>query len=65
MTKKQAAILDEYVKRVEELGSYGDNESAHASADALLLEAVRKLGFGQLADAWDGVKQDVGGFWYA
>jgi hypothetical protein len=49
---------------LSELSGYGDSESVHNLADNLLLEALKELGFGQIADTWDGVKEDVG-FWYA
>jgi hypothetical protein len=65
MTKKQTLIGQKYVEELLKLSDYGDNEYVHGRADTLLLEALRELGFGQVADAWEDVKHDVGGFWYA
>ncbi|MNM65794.1 hypothetical protein D3C81_772560 [compost metagenome] len=63
MTKKQAAIMEQYVTQMLELVDNGDNEMTHSNADDLLLDALRDLGFGQIADAWDEVAKM--GFWYA
>jgi hypothetical protein len=64
MTKKQEQVLQLYVERMQELKKY-DNEVAHCRADDLLLEVLRELGFGALADAFDQLVEDVDGFWYA
>lgn len=63
MTKKQTAICERYVEQLLNLCGCGDNEVAHSMADDLLLDALRELGFGQIADAWDEVSKM--GFWYA
>lgn len=65
MTKKQALVVEKYVAEFKKMQGLTDNERVHGNADDLLLDALRELGFGQLADAWDELQEDVGGFWYA
>ena len=43
----------------------GDQESAHAEADRILLDYLRATGAGDLADAWERLSTEAGGFWYA
>ena len=64
MTKKQKATMERYVGALLTLRGNGDNEVAHSSADALLLEALRDLGFAPIADAWEEISDEIG-FWYA
>ena len=41
-----------------------DNETVHAEADKILLAALRKAGWGEVADAWDALTEKIP-FWYA
>lgn len=45
------------------LGS-GDNESDHADADDILLEALDLAGYQDIANAWRSARGRIG-FWYA
>lgn len=65
MTKKQKELLNTYVQEMLKLSSLGDNEVVHAEADDLLLNALKDLGLGELAEAFQTVEKEVGGFWYA
>lgn len=64
MTKKQKVIVEQYIEELMELKG-SDNELAHSMADSLVLSALRDLGFGELADAFHELEDNVGGFWYA
>jgi hypothetical protein len=64
LTKKQQEIVAEYARLIRaEVSS--DKEVAHARCDELLLEALRKIGLNELADAWTDVESECNGFWYA
>lgn len=45
--------------------SRGDQEYAHCRADEAVTEFLRAAGYGEIADAWDAVADECGGFWYA
>lgn len=64
MTKKQKIIVEQYVEKLME-SKNSDNELTHIIADDILLSALRDLGFGDLADTFEKVEDEVGGFWYA
>lgn len=64
MTKKQKLIVAQYVEDILALKG-ADNENAHCLADDLVLSALQDLGFGELADAFHELEDNVGGFWYA
>jgi hypothetical protein len=42
----------------------GDPEALHATADDLLIQFLRNIGYGDVADAYEQA-QDRVGFWYA
>lgn len=41
-----------------------DTEEAHSTADRILLEVLRSHGLGEVANAFELARDDVG-FWYA
>lgn len=57
--KERQQIIDE----LNGLGS-GDNESDHADADSILLEALDLAGYQDIANAWRRTRDRIG-FWYA
>lgn len=60
MTRKQEEIQEKFKNEITELKSRaGDPEGAHCEADKLLLEALRELGFGELADAFEETRETV------
>ena len=60
------AIRDDPDKRYVGEPATCDPESVHKPADDVLLEALRCLGYYQVADAYDElVKKSGGTFWYA
>lgn len=63
--KTKATVAEEAVKDLRKLLGSGSTETAHGHADDIILQALRDLGFPQIADAWDEVDEDHGGFWYA
>lgn len=67
MTKKQEKIVEKYVEDLKNLYEVcgGDSEIIHDRADRLLLNALRELGFGKLADAWEECEKKCDGFYYA
>ena len=50
----------EFSDRIKAECMHGDWEGAHADADIILIELLRKLGYNQTADAWLEV-----GKWYS
>ena len=53
----------EYIDKIGALTSTeGDAEDWHIGGDKLVSQALRELGWGQLADAYDKAKED---WWYS
>jgi len=38
---------------------------AHVDADAILIQFLRDIGYEDVADAWERLEENVGGFWYS
>lgn len=55
MTREQA------IEELKRLADTTDPEVAHLSADGVLIELLRELGYGDVADAWESIKPK----WYA
>ena len=53
-------MMDEYLKRLQELAECGDSEAAHVYADKVLCDALTDLGQQELVDAWEKVRK-----WYS
>ena len=53
-------------KCIDRLGGLNrdDPEIAHADADKILLDFLREIGHGEVADVWEGAQRGIG-FWYA
>ena len=56
--------LQEIIDELDAMQRSGDPESAHGRADDLLCLALRGLGVGEVADAWESACMRVG-FWYS
>ncbi len=54
---------DEAVQALKDINR-SDQESAHGDADGVLLRFLIDNGFNEIADEWDKVDSDCGGFWY-
>ena len=54
----------EAIELLDSLDDRGDIEADHGTADKALCDAIRDLGHGDLADAWERAC-DRCGFWYA
>lgn len=52
--------VQDLVEKMQALEAPGDPERSHGDADDLLVEAVRRLGAGDLADSFERVPK-----WYA
>ncbi len=55
---------DEAVKLLNECPR-DDQECAHGDADGVLLLFLNENGYKEIADAWEKVDEECGGFWYA
>jgi hypothetical protein len=58
--KDAAAVIAEALVEMRALARDKDYETAHSYADGLLCDVLKKLGAGELVDAWHQV-----GKWYA
>lgn len=68
---KRAEVVAHYVKTIESLAAKeflneieDDQEHVHREADRVLILALKELGLGEIAEAWEHVKEAVG-FWYS
>lgn len=61
--RKPAKSAQEVVDRLNALPG-ADQESEHAEADSLLMDALRLVGGHEIADAFNAASDRVG-FWYA
>ncbi len=61
-------MMDEETRQklIDELNGLGsgDNESDHADADSILLEALDLAGYQDIANAWRAARRRIE-FWYA
>lgn len=60
MTRAAAEVRGQVLRRLLELHSERDIESAHSEADNLLLKLLESLGLSDIVDAYDDVPK-----WYA
>jgi len=58
------SALDKAVADLEAITT-GDNEAMHIMADEILLKYLENNGLKPLADAWNKLDRESGGFWYA
>ena len=58
---------DEALKKLASAadGKFIDNETIHTRADEVLLEFLKSNGHEEVAEAWEKLDNDCGGFWYA
>ena len=61
MTTEEAVAALDAIYPGEDVAYYADNEAAHGDADDVLLQAVPA----DVRQAWERVRDRVGGFWYA
>lgn len=57
-------MMDDLIDKLNEFPADGDEEGIHLIADDILLTALRRANYGDVADAWDAARERVG-FWYA
>lgn len=60
MRKKKADIIKEAVEKMKECVNNGDTEVAHLDADNILCDVLTQLGYKELVDLYEKVKN-----WYA
>jgi hypothetical protein len=53
-------LLDEAVKKLQEIAKDDDTECAHSDADQVLCDLLESLGYSDVVKAWDEVHK-----WYA
>lgn len=63
---------DEVIRDLNAIGprtfngnEYWDREIAHVEADEFILKFLEDNGYADVAEAWKGVADRCGGFWYA
>jgi hypothetical protein len=54
----------ELILQFEAMEYGSDEEAAHGTADDLLIEFLREIGYEDVADAYEAARDRVG-FWYA
>lgn len=62
MKKKDQEKLLKAVKKLNAIDD--DQEAAHIQAEDVVLEFLRDIGYGAVADGFDNVR-DRNGFWYS
>ena len=57
-------MADAYCAKLKSLKTMVGEEIVHSQADTLLLSAIRELGYPEITDAWESVREKCG-FYYA
>lgn len=63
-TQKQKLVMAKYVEQLDLLDGW-DCEADHMYADNYILDALRELGFGEVADAYERVQKRCAWWAYA
>ena len=59
-------MVNKYVEELKAIREKysGDPEVAHSYADDVLINALKELGYAEIAEAWEECYEEIG-FWYA
>lgn len=62
LTNKQKTAINEAYEKLEKIAKYNDIEKEHEEADNTIIELLRELGAGKVADFYE---KRTAEYWYA